>query len=178
MYLFHYYEKGRTPFLNLSDLTDEEAVKLHTTLSAENSSFASRDANGAYMMQRRIVEQRAHAMIVRKGGKPQRKAPHYMVLAQTELDECKAWFLDYAVVKIPIDAFDKGTISFTYGDSFPTFQPIFDEAPAYDLYLYHEILEVIKKRGMPPVRNENMSWLAPSYIEAQIWSDEVIKNYR
>jgi hypothetical protein len=74
--------------------------------------------------------------------------------------------------------FDKSTISFTYGDSYPTFKPIFDEEPEYNLYLYNEILEVIKERGMPPVRNKNMSWLEPSYIEVQVWSDETINKYR
>jgi hypothetical protein len=117
-------------------------------------------------------------MFVRKGGKPQRKAPHYMIMAETELDECKAWFLDYEVVKIPIDEFDKNMISFTYGDSYPTFKPIFDEEPEYDLFLYDEILGVVKQRGFPPVRSSSMSWLEPSYIEAQVWSDETINKYR
>ena len=178
MYLFHYYEKGKQPFLNLSDLSDEEAVQLHTKLTAENEIFALRDANGQYMAQRRIVEKRAYSAFVKKGGKPQRTAPHYMVLAEKELDECKTWWHDYGVVKIPIDEFDKNTISFTYGDSFPTFKPIFEEEPEYNLYLYDEILEIIKKRGMPPTRNENMSWLDPSYIEAQVWSDETINRWK
>ena len=177
MYLYHYYEKGRKPFLNLSDLADEEAIQLHTKLTSENKIFAWRDAEGQYMFQRRIVEKRAYSMFVRKGGKPQRQAPHYMILADKELEECKAWFLDCAVVKIPIEEFDKNMISFTYGDSFPTFKPIFDEEPTYDLYLYDEILDVIKKRGMPPRRNDNMSWLEPSYIEAQVWSDETVGRY-
>jgi hypothetical protein len=178
MYLYHYYEKGRTPFLNLSDLTDEEAIQLHTKLTTENENFAKRDADGQYILQRRTVEKRAYSMFVRKGGKPLRKAPHYMIMAENELDECKAWFLDYAVVKIPLDEFDKNTISFTYGDSYPTFKPIFDEEPEYNLFLYDEIFDIIKERGMPPVRNDNMSWLEPSYIEAQVWSDETINKYR
>ena len=86
MYLYHYYEKGRTPFLNLSNLTNEEAIQLHTKLATENDNFANRDANGQYMLQRRIVEERAYSMFTRKGGKPQRTAPHYMVLAENELD--------------------------------------------------------------------------------------------
>ena len=181
MYLYHYFDKRKIPFLNLSDLTDEEAIKLHTNLSAENNErniFAERDANGQYMIQRRIVEKRAYSMFVRKGSKPQRQAPHYMILAEKELAECKAWFIDCGVIKIPIDEFDKSTVSFTYGDSFPTFKPIFDEEPEYNLYLYDEILEIIQQQGMPPSRNDDMSWLEPSYIEAQVWSDETINKYR
>ena len=74
MYLFHYYEKGRTPFLNLSDLTDEEAIRLHTKLANENNAFAMRDPNGQYMFQRRIVEKRAYSMFIKKGGRPKRKS--------------------------------------------------------------------------------------------------------
>ena len=177
MYLYHYYEKGRTPFLNLSDLPEEEAVQLHTKLASENNNFAKRDANGQYVFQRRIVEERAYSMFIRKGGKPQRKSPHYMILDTKAWEECE-WFLDFGVIKIPIEEFDKDTVSFTYGDSFPTFKPIFDEEPEYDLYFYDEILDVIKERGMPPIMKENMTWLDPWYIEAQVWSDEAINKYR
>jgi hypothetical protein len=178
MYLYHYFEKGRGPFITLSDLPREEAVRVHAALEAESPTFAARSADGQYMFQRRIVEERAHSMFVRKGGKPQRKKPHYMVLAEDELQECRAWFRDCGVVKIPLEEFDPLTISFTYGDSFPTFKPIFEEEREYPLYLRDEIFDVIRKRGMPPARTQDMSWLEPSYIEAQIWSDETIGRYR
>lgn len=178
MYLFHYFEKSRGPFKTLSDLTVEESIRIHTELEAENTIFAARSANGQYMLQRHIVEQRAYAMFLRKGGKPKRKNPYYMVLAEEESEECKSWFHDCGIIKIPLNEFDPLTVSFTYGDSFPTFKPIFDEEPEYSLYLFDEILDVIKKRGMPPVRTDSMSWLEPSYVEAQIWSNETIDRYR
>ena len=178
MFLYHYYEKSRKPFLTLSDLTNEEAVKIHTELETEHDNFVNRSANGQYIFQRRIVEQRAYSLFVRKGGKPQRKTPHYMILEEKELEQCKAWFNNYTVVKIPLSEFDKETISFTYGDSFPTFKPIFDEEQAYDLYMYDEIFKIIKVRGMPPQRTKEMEWWQPSYIEAQIWCDETINKYR
>jgi hypothetical protein len=177
MYLFHYYEKGRTPFLNLSDLPVEEAIQLHTKLTAENNNFAKRDDNGQYMIQRRIVEERAYSMFTRKGGKPKRKSPHYMVLDNKAWEQCE-WFNDFSVVKIPLDEFDKDTITFTYGDSFPAFKPIFDEEPEYELYLYDEIFNVIEKRGIPLRYVEGRPWYEPAYIEAQVWSDETIDRYR
>ena len=178
MYLFHYYERKQGPFRTLSDLSNEEAIKAHAIIDAENSVYAKRNQDGQYIFQRRIVEERAYSMFIRKGGKPQRKHPYYMILEHEELIECKKWFNNSAFVQISIKEFDKNTISFTYGDSFPTFKPIFDEQPEYNLYLYNEIFDVISKRGMPPPRNENMSWLEPSYIEAQIWSEETINKYR
>ena len=177
MYLYHYYEKKRKPFLNLSDLSEHEAIQLHTKLAGENPNFAKRDDNGNYMFRRRIVEERAYSMFVRKGGKPQRKAPHYMILDTKEWEHC-GWFLDYGVIKIPVEEFDKSTVSFTYGDSFPAFKPIFDEEPNYDLYFFDEILEVIKERGIPLLYVEGRPWYEPAYVEAQVWSDETINKYR
>lgn len=177
MYLFHYYEKSRKPFLNLSDLPQDEAIQLHAELAKEHQNFANRDAHGQYMAQRRIVEERAYSMFIRKGGKPQRKNPHYMVLDSKPWDACE-WFHNFGVVRIPVQEFCKDTVSFTYGDSYPTFKPIFDEQPEYEMYLYDEIMEVIKQRGIPVKDREGASWLDPHYIEAQVWSDETVNKYR
>ncbi len=176
MYLYHYFEKERGPFRTLSDLPMEESIRVHTALEAEDSIFAKRSANGQYMYQRRTVEQRAYATFLRKGGKPQRQHPYYMVLADKELEECKGWFRDCGIVRIPVEEFDPLTISFTYGDSFLTFKPIFEEEPEYPMYFVSEIFNEIQKRGMPPEHTK--SWLDPSYIEAQIWSSETIARYR
>ena len=42
MYLYHYFEKSRKPFLNISDLNDEEAeaIQLLAAFSAENKIMA------------------------------------------------------------------------------------------------------------------------------------------
>ena len=34
MYLFHYYAKEKGPFRTLSDLTNEEAIKIHALIEA------------------------------------------------------------------------------------------------------------------------------------------------
>ena len=181
MYLYHYFEKSRGPFLNISDLNDDEAVQLLTGFSAENKIIAKRDPKGheQYILLRRIVEKRAYSMFVRKGGKPQRQTPYYMILSENELEEGYEWFVDCGVIKIPVDEFDKSTVSFTHGDSFPAFKPRQDEEPEYNLYLYDEIMSIIERQGLPPVRTEDMSWWSdPTYIEAQVWSDEPIYKYR
>jgi len=49
MFLYHYFEKEREPFLNLSDLTDEEAYKIHNDLQEGNNAFARRNSDGRYM---------------------------------------------------------------------------------------------------------------------------------
>ena len=180
MYLYHYFEKERGPFLNLSDLTDDEAIQLLNDYSTKNRKMA-RDfkGNGQYIFDRRIVEKRAYSMFIRKGGKPKRQAPYYGILSENELEEGYEWFDDCGVIKIPIDEFDKSTLSFTYGDSFPTFKPWREEESEYNLYTYDEIIDILEKQGMPPLRTEDMSWWSDhTYIEAQVWSDETVNRYR
>ncbi|MCL2350648.1 MAG: hypothetical protein FWC67_04110 [Defluviitaleaceae bacterium] len=63
MHLYHYFEKAREPFLNLSDLSAEESALLHAKPTNENGSFAKRDHDGQYMAQRRIVEKRAQGLV-------------------------------------------------------------------------------------------------------------------
>ena len=59
--------------------------------------------------------------------------------------------------KIPIEKFDIRTISFTYGDSHPTFSDRVNDGKEYrkKLYTYDEILEVIKKYGLPQEWNDD-----------------------
>ena len=56
---------------------------------------------------------------MKKGGNIQREIPHYMVVEHSPW--LASWFENSAFIKISIEEFDKSTISFTYGDSHPTF---------------------------------------------------------
>lgn len=62
------------------------------------------------------------------------------------------WFENCAYIKIPIEAFDLRIVSFTYGDSHPTFspRPRADNWKEYrrQLYTYEEIGKVIEKYGL------------------------------
>ena len=54
-----------------------------------------------------------------------------------------------------------------------------DEEPEYNLYTYDEIIDILKKQGMPLIRTEDMSWWTNhTYIETQVWSDDTINKYR
>jgi len=72
-----------------------------------------------YMELRHYYESILKREFARKGGNIQREAPHYMVVEQSPW--VSSWFENSAFIKISIDEFDKSTISFTYGDSHPTF---------------------------------------------------------
>ena len=97
--------------MTLSDLTDEKALEVHHSLQDGNNIFARRNQDNRYMLLRRIAEKRMYSMFIRKGGKPRRQTPYYMVLGEKELDECKAWFHAYDVIKIPLDAWSDETIN-------------------------------------------------------------------
>jgi len=181
MYLYHYFEKGRTPFLTLSDLSDEEAIKIHNSLEEEGNIFAKRNSDGKYMYYRRIIEKWLYSTFVQKGGKPERQTPYYMILG--ECDRCKSWFKNGDFIKIPLDEFDKDTLSFTYGDSFPTFDPSHGQKQEYrrNVYTYDEIWDIIKKYGMPQdvVKwTDDTPYWVPAYVEVQVWSDKTINRYK
>lgn len=75
--------------------------------------------------------------------------------------------------------FDLRTISFTYGDSHPTFSDRINDEKEYRkrLYTYDEILEVIEKYGLPQDWNDDGRYGPERYIEAHIRSDDVIEQY-
>jgi len=112
---------------------------------------------------------------MKKDGKPERKNPHYMILG--ECNDQKNWFNQMDYIKIPLNEFNLDTVSFTYGDSFPIFFGAhFGNKSEYilNVYEYNEIIELIEKYGLP--QNDPKEYC--SYIEAQIWSDEIINKYK
>ncbi len=84
------------------------------------------------------------------------------------------WFDNCAYIKIPIEEFDIRTISFTYGSE------RVNDGKEYrkKLYTYDEILHIIEKYGMPQDWNDDGKYGPERYIEAHIWSNEVIDKYK
>ena len=180
MYLYHYYEKALGPFKNLSELPREEANDVIKRIkeTKPNVQCASRDED--YMFRRRMYEDILRKEFIKKGGIIERDVPHYMVVEHSPW--LTTWFEDCAILKIPIEEFDVRTISFTYGDSFPTFSPWprDDDWKEYrrKLYTYEEILEIIKKYDLPQKWNDDGKYGPERYVEAHIWSDKTIEKYR
>ncbi|MCL2372439.1 MAG: hypothetical protein FWC78_03455 [Defluviitaleaceae bacterium] len=140
-------------------------------------SFRVENRNQRYYERRRELEQMMRQMFIDNGGKPAIGWPHYMCIGESPF--LATWFEDSAFVRIPIEEFDLQTVSFTYGDTFPTFSPRAADGMEYrgKLYFYDEILEIIQKYGLPQDSWDG-TYASPCYVEAQVWSDMPIGRYR
>lgn len=117
-------------------------------------------------------------MFIEKGGNPLRITPFYMVVG--ECTWLSTWYKESGYIRIPIDEFDTRTLSFTYGDTFPTFSDKVKDNLEYrkTVYTYDEILTVIEKYGMPQDKWDKPVFAQPAYVEVQVWSDNPICRYR
>lgn len=181
MYLYHYFEKGRLPFLSITALpmnkAKETLEKLNTGLPDIEFFLSCR-----YEMEKNVRDQ-----FIAIGGKPVLSAPIYFTLGENK--NMTTWFKNPDFIRIPIEEFDMDKISFTYGDMFPVFNPKLNTGEEWwgKVYKYDEILELIEKYGYPEDPEYNMckrefpkdkpirDYL--KYIEAQVWYDDVLKKY-
>lgn len=177
MYLYHYYDASMKPFQNLSDVSMEEAKKILEDIASKKPDTQCAKRTTEYMELRHHYEEILRREFAKKGGNMQRRSPHYMVVEHSPW--LASWFENSTFIKIDINEFDKSTISFTYGDSHPTFSPKVNDGKEYrkKLYTYDEILGIIVKYGYPQDWNNDGKYGPERYIEAHIWSDDVIKRY-
>ena len=173
---YHYYEKEKGPFVNLSDLDAENADKVMDEIRERGEIFASQ-RNESYLARRRELEQLARGIFIKKGGKPIRRVPHYMVIEKC--DWLKTWYKQGEYVKLPLQSFDLNTVSFSYGDLFPTFSDRVADGKEYrrQVYTYDEILTLIDKYGLPQDWNSDGRHGPERYIEVHVWSDDAIRGY-
>ena len=180
MVLYHYYDRSVGPFCNLSEVPRDEANDILRRIQREKSAVQSATRDDDYMFRRHMYEDILKKEFIKKGGVVKRSTPHYMVVEHSPW--LASWYEDSACVTIPIEAFDLATVSFTYGDSHPTFSPWprDDDWKEYrrKLYTYQEIVEVIAKYGLPQHWNDDGAHGPERYVEAHIWSDEAIAPYR
>lgn len=178
MFLYHYFDQSIGPFVNLSDLSIDEARSVLNTIKATKPNVQSAKRHDKYVEYRRNCENMIRTEFIKKGGIVSRTSPHYMVVEHSPW--LSTWYENSTFLKIPIHEFDLKTISFTYGDSMPTFSPKVNDGKEYrrQLYTYDEILMIIEKYGLPQNWNDDGNYGPERYIEAHIWSDETLNKYR
>lgn len=178
IYLYHYFDKTIGPFRSLSDLPIDEAKSILDCIKVTKPSALSAQRHDKYIEYRHNCENIIRSEFAKKGGVINRTSPHYMVIGHSPW--LSTWFENSSFIKIPIEEFEINTISFTYGDSMPTFSPKINDGKEYrkKLYTYDEILKIIDKYGLPQDWNDDGKYGPERYIEAHVWSDEIINKYR
>ena len=177
MFLYHYFDKTIGPFKNLSDLSLDDANTILKEIAITKPNVQCAKRNADYMQARVYYENILRNEFQKKGGLIYRQVPHYMVVEHSPW--LSTWYENCSFIKIPMEEFDLRTVSFTYGDSHPTFSDRVNDGKEYrkKLYTYDEILEIIEKYGLPQDWNDDGTYGPERYIEAHIWSDEVIGRY-
>ncbi len=162
----------------MTDISAEEAKAVLNEIKRTKPNSQSAQRHDKYVEYRRNCENILRTEFTKKGGIITRKSPYYMTIEHSPW--LSTWFENCDFIKIPIEEFDLKTISFTYGDSMPTFSPAINDGKEYrmKLYTYDEILRIIDKYGLPQEWNDDGKYGPERYIEVHIWSDETIKKYR
>ena len=177
MYLYHFYDIRTGPFKSLTRLSAEDAKSVIGKIKVERPDSQCAQRHDKYVEYRHNCEAILRREFAKKGGVMGISSPHYMVVEYSPW--LYTWFEKPAYIKIPIEEFDLKTVSFTYGDSMPTFSDKVNDGKEYrkKLYTYDEILNVIAKYGLPQDWNDDGANGPERYIEAHIWSDKIIKKY-
>lgn len=180
IYLYHYFDKSIGAFVNLSDVPVDEAKAILNTIKETKPTIQSAKRHPEYMEDRLYYEEILRTEFGKKGGIMSRKSPHYMVVEHSPW--LSTWFENSAHIKIPIEEFDLRTVSFTYGDFHPVFSPRANKMDGKEyrkkLYTYDEILEVIKRYDLLQNWNNDGVYGPERYVEAHIWSNKTIDQYR
>ncbi|EOD00233.1 hypothetical protein [Caldisalinibacter kiritimatiensis] len=184
-YLTHYYRDGTTPFKSLSALPEKEAIKKMKKLYVDDAMWGRFKDPVWYLRQRKKTELWLREQFILKGGLPKENYPIYAVLGKCEKIEQNMEEQKLAKIQIPLSAFKKEDISFTYIDSMFSYQLGRDKSPKYYQPEYHgkvftisEICSIFKERGLP-----KKGWWGDlpddffPYIEVQIWNHQILRRY-
>lgn len=173
--LYHYYERTRGPFRNLSDLPEAEAKAVLDRLRRQRDGFASQ-RSADYLHIRRTLEDRVRARFIALGGQPKRERPHYMTLGACVW--VQSWYTFGCALAIPLTAFAPEQVSFTYGDLFPAMRYGDGKPYRQQVYTLADLPALIDRYGLPQNWNSDGKNGPDRYIEAQIWDDAPLAAYR
>jgi hypothetical protein len=184
----HYYLGSRRPFLNLSDLSEAELARVLGELNQQGAASSSKRIFGRrYMELRRLTEAKLRRLFIEAGGQPERYAPHYLILGQSE------WFKglspDTQELRIPLSQLPTHVTSATYPDSFtamaygPQFNLPYEPKPYHEkAFRLEELSALVQEYGLP--RDEDGHGYDgysqrpfEKYIEIQVWSDAPVQHF-
>lgn len=179
-HITHYYLSDKAPFLNLSDLSDEAIKPIVEDLEQRRlDGKIKRVFPDWYFPQRKEAEKNLLKAYIEKGGKPERKAPHYFCLGTSKGIEF-GYNNDFKTIEIPIDLIEND-LFFSIGDTLFTFSKSYSEKIKWKnkwyqgkLYNYKETIEIIKQLGLDLDNPESLNQHKVACIEALIWSNNIL----
>lgn len=178
-FITHYHYPDKKPFLNLSDLPEEERAHIIAELnSREAAGHTLRAFPDWYMPQRLDAEQRLRTLHTERFGTPARSAPHYFTLGRSPVLE---WIYkeQYKTVQIPVNTFSEHELSFCINDSLWTMAASRKPGTSWNnrwfegrLYTYHEVCDVLRELGVDVENRESLHSHKLSFIEGLVWTDK------
>ncbi len=181
-FITHYHLPDKAPFLNLSDLSDEARKPVLEDLEQRRlAGKMKRYFPDWYFPQRQEAERNLWQACVDKGGKPQRKAPHYFALGRSKGIEM-GYNNDFKTVQLPITALGAAVL-FSIGDTLWTFSKSYTDQVTWKnewyhgkLYHYDEVSEIMHQLDLDVENPESLKKHKVPCVEALIWSDEVLND--
>ena len=181
--LSHFYKPATGPFRSISELSESDAADAMRRMREGDDTYSrfTAEHRDPYMRARRKSEARLFDAFIKKGGKPKRRSPYYLIL---DTPGTETFFPQDMRLAIPLDRIPAEVVSFTYLDSMccdlilehdpdgmlpPGFLARFAGLPCLrEVYRLSELPALLQEYG-PPEK---------TYIEAQVWDDEPLRQYR
>lgn len=89
----------------------------------------------------------------------------------------QTWYMEPEMITIDWNEISKQSMSFTYGDLFPTMRYPDEKPYRKQVYTKDEIVRVIDQFGLPQDWNSDGDKGPERYIEVQIWDEQIIQKY-
>jgi len=177
-FLTHYYRKH--PFRSITELSPTERESVLADLATLRK-LPRRLTSPFYFSERVRFEETMYDQFMAKGGAPERRRPHYLVLGESVL-----WAeIEPQSLRVPLAEIPSQWISFTYTDSWCAYvdqdlrgNPL-PRKPQYGtVYRLDELPELFARYGWPGERwQSEPEWEHDVYVEAQVWSDEPLRRH-
>jgi hypothetical protein len=173
IFIEHYCNPKCTPLESITRLSKDEAFILAGKISKIEGRSSNRFVNfEKYYIKRIKTEKWLYDTFLSLGGNPNNSHPIYFVL--NENNEINEYFGNGTIIKIPLEEINEKDICFTFGDSTAEIDNPNREKPFLKNELYEHIkfydndvnkfLKIIKEKYF--------------YIEAQLWSDKYLYDYK
>lgn len=176
----HYYLPDKSPFLNLSDLSEEARRPILEDLEKRRvAGEMKRYFPDWYFAQRKEAESNLLEACIAKGRTPKRTAPHYFTLGRSQGIEM-GYNNNFKMIQLPVALLQKELL-FSIGDTLWTFSKSYTEQVTWEnewyhgqLYTYDEAKAVLIELGLDIENAESLKKHRVPCVEALIWSDEIL----